>query len=212
MGQARAYFERCGAITAKKAPAGAELEAAAHCRFQLAELVFAEYQRLELRPPKNRLVQLLKDKAVLLKKAEGLFAQVVAAGHMEWASAALFRIGDMYAQFAEAIYKAPMPTDLNEKELDVYRQELQSLAYPIEDKALSAFSISRETALNHQYFSRWSVKTLEMLRKLDPAKNPKEEEVRPATQWADSLTTFPLNLKPLPVPPLPPKAPPGGQP
>jgi hypothetical protein len=196
---ARALFERCGSFTARKAPTGEELASAAHCRFMLGEMVFDEYKKIKLRPPKRRMVKLLKQKATVLKKAESLFTGVVAAGHMEWASAALYRIGDMYAQFAAAIYQAPQPKGLNQRELEVYKQELQSLAFPIEDKALSAFTISHQMALKHGYFSTWSQKTIGMLRKLDPGKFPKEEELRPHTKWADSFTTFPLILKPLPL-------------
>jgi TolA-binding protein len=209
--RARQLLEKCGAFPARLPPQGAELEAAAHCRFLLAEQVFAEYQRIELKPPKTRLIQALKDKAQLLTKAEGLFAQVVAAGHLEWASAALYRVGDMYAQFAEAIYRSPTPPDLKPEEVDIYRQELQSLAFPIEDKALKAFGISHETALRYRYFSIWSQRTLQMLRKLDPARFPPEEEARPGYRWADSLTVFPLLQKPLPVPEAPAAAPPGAR-
>ncbi|NMB75074.1 MAG: tetratricopeptide repeat protein [Myxococcales bacterium] len=201
--RARELIEKCGAFPARKPPEGSELEAAAHCRFLQAEQVFEEYRRIELKPPKTRLIQALKDKAQLLAKAEGLFAQVVAAGHLEWASAALFRVGDMYAQFSEAIYRSPTPPDLKPDEVDIYRQELQALAFPIEDKALKAFGISHETALRYRYFSVWSQRTLQMLRKLDPARFPPEEEVRPGYRWADSLTVFPLVQKPLPVPPAP---------
>ena len=164
------------------------------------ELVFDEYKKIKLRPPKNRLVRLLKQKAALLKKAEALFTRVVEAGHMEWASAALYRIGDMYAQFAQAIYKAPMPKGLASREQQVYRQELQSLAFPIEDKALAAFAISHQMARKHGYYSQWSRKTMEMLRRLDPGKYKKEEEIRPGTAWADSFTTFPLGLAPIEPP------------
>jgi hypothetical protein len=118
---------------------------------------------------------------------------------MEGGSAALFRIGDMYATFAEAIYQSPQPTALNQKELEIYRRELQALAYPIEDKALSAFTISLDMAQKHQYYSIWSQRTVEMLRKLDPNKYPPELEIRPTTRWADSFTTFPMIEQPLPV-------------
>jgi len=211
---ARSMFERCGTIKTRKAsrrPKGAELAAAAHCQFMQGEMVFYEYKKIKLRPPKRRLVKLLKQKAALLKKAEALFVGVVAAGHMEWASAALFRIGDMYAQFASAILKAPLPKGLNQRELEVYRQELQSLAFPIEDKASSAFSISYAMSQKHAYFSIWSQRTIEMLRKLDPATYPKEEEQRPHTKWADSFTTFPLILKPLPRPKARAQTPKGGR-
>jgi TolA-binding protein len=197
--KSREHLENCAAFDARRSPVGAELQAAAECRFLLAELVFDEYRRISLQPPKERLIRQLKQKAALLKKAESLFAQVVAAGNMEWGSAALFRIGDMYATFAEAIYKSPLPTALNQKELEIYRQELQALAYPIEDKALSAFTISLDMAQKHQYYSIWSQRTVEMLRKLDPNKYPPELEVRPTTRWADSFTTFPMIEQPLPV-------------
>jgi TolA-binding protein len=198
--QASKKLKICANYHPKTSLSSSELTAAAHCRFLLAEMVFDEYTKIKLRPPKKRLVKLLNKKAALLKKAERLFTNVVATGDMEWASAALYRIGDMYAQFAQAIYNAPLPRGLDSEEKEVYRQELQSLAFPIEDKALTAFTISHSTSLKHGYFSQWSKKTVEMLRKLDPGQFPKEEEIRPATKWADSITTFPLILSKLPVP------------
>ncbi len=204
--QAQRRFERCAAFPARRKPAGSELAAAAECRFKLGELVFAEYEKITLEPPMNRLARLLKQKAAKLKQAEALFTRVVAAGHMEWASAALFRIGDMYARFAQAIYAAALPKGLSDRELGVYRQELQSLAFPVEDKALSAFSISYKMARRHSYYSVWSERTVQMLRELDPARFPPEDEVRPATRWADSFTDFGLLLRRLPVPEKPPRA------
>jgi len=198
--RASKMFAKCGAYRRRHKPRGSELASAAQCLFMQGEMVFDEYQKIKLRPPKQRLVRRLKEKAALLKKAEGMFTKVVAAGHMEWASAALYRIGDMYAKFAQAIYKAPMPKGLKGQELEVYRMELQSLAFPIEDKALKAFTISHEMALKHGYFSQWSRKTIDELRKLDPGKYPEEDEVRPSTAWADSFTTFPLVMKKIPLP------------
>jgi len=207
---AKKWFERCGKFKARRSPAGSELAAAAECRFLLGELVFEEYEKIVLRPPMRRLAKLLNHKATMLKKAEALFAKVVEAGHPEWASAALYRIGDMYSKFARAIYDAPLPKGLSERELEIYRQELQTLAFPIEDKALNAFVISLGVAQKQRYFSTWSNKTLQMLRKLDPAQYPKEEEIRPGTGWADSFTRFPLNLKRIKVPQKPAKKKKGG--
>jgi TolA-binding protein len=204
---AQKELERCGAFPAGKPPAGTELEAAARCRFELGEMLFGDYGRIQLRPPMAAMVRALKQKADLLKRAESMFLQVVSAGHLEWASAALFRIGDMYASFAQAIYQAPLPAGLSAEEAEVYRQELQSLAFPIEDKALSAFQLSAETARKHAYSSQWTFKTIEMLRKLDPGRWPQEPEERPGSRWADSSIDFPLLRKPLALPPLPAPAP-----
>ncbi len=204
--QAERQFERCAAFRPRRAPEGDELAAAAHCRFQLGELEFDAYQRIALRPPMKRLTRLLSQKAARLKRAEALFTRVIQAGHPEWASAALFRIGDMYAAFAKAIYEAPMPQGLSPRELEVYRQELQSLAFPIEDKALKAFTVSHRVALKHAYYSVWTRRTVERLRQLDPARFPPEPEVRPATRWADSFTDFGLALEWRKPPPLPPPA------
>ncbi len=200
---ARRQLERCAAFRPTRKPRGQELAAAAECRFRLGELIFAEYEKIRLRPPMKRLAKLLRQKAAKLKQAEALFTRVVEAGNMEWASAALFRIGDMYAKFARAIYDAPLPKGLSERELEVYKQELQGLAFPIEDKALSAFTISYQMAQKHAYYSVWTERTMQMLRKLDPARFPPEAEVRPDTRWADSFTDFGLELKRLPLPKKP---------
>ena len=198
--KANKYLKRCAHLRSSTKLNEHELEAAAECRFRLGEMVFSEYQMIKLRPPMKRLSSLLKKKAAKLKKAEALFTKVVQVGNMEWASAALFRIGDMYAKFAKAIYEAPLPKSLKPRELEVYKQELQSLAFPVEDKAVRALSISHEMAMRHKYYSIWSKKTMDMLRKLDPARYPPEDEVRPATSWSDSFTNFGLRLTPLTLP------------
>jgi len=193
---ARESFERCSAPLKKQKISPEENELLAECLFNLGELVVEQYQKIGLQPPQSRLIADLKKKAQLLKNAEGLFAQVVATSSLEWASAALYRIGDMYAQFARAIYDAPLPSGLSEKESEIYREQLQSLAFPIEEKARQALEVSFQMALKHGYHSRWTVSTLERLQELDPGRYPKLQELRPAAGWADSYTSAPLILEP----------------
>jgi TolA-binding protein len=190
--QARLQYRRCGAFTPRNRPQGQELSSAAECLFNLAEMEYAEYKKVSLRPPMKRLARLLKIKAKRLKKAEALFTKVVEAGQLKWASAALFRIGDMYFKFAQSIYRAPLPKRLKKRELEIYHQELQSLAFPIEDKAVTAFSISYQMARKHSYYSVWSQKTIQMLRQLDPAQFPPAEEDFAPFTWADSFTDYGL--------------------
>ncbi len=163
--------------------------------FEQAELIYRRYQKIKLLPPRRRLEKALNRKASLLKQAESMFARVIATGVLEWASAALYRVGEMYAAFASSIYNSPMPRGLNEEERQIYKQQLQSLAYPIEDKAIQAFEISLQTARKHGYYSRWTLKTLEQLRKLDPNRYPEPSEMRPGLDWMDSYTTAPLMMK-----------------
>lgn len=200
LSQARKQLRKCASYPASRPPAGAELEAAAQCLFERGELIFRSYQNIKLRPPRRRLVTLLKKKAALLKKAESMFARVVATGVLEWASAALYRVGDMYAGFARSIYQAPLPRNLSPRENDIYRQQIQALAFPVEDKALRAFEISLQTARQHGYYSRWTIETMRQLSRLDPNRYPELLEMRPHVDWADSYTGATLLLEKLPLP------------
>ncbi|RLB56041.1 MAG: hypothetical protein DRI34_09740 [Deltaproteobacteria bacterium] len=199
--RARQQLQKCASYPASRPPAGAELEAAAQCLFEMGEMIFRQYQRIKLRPPRRRLVALLKKKAALLKRAESMFARVVATGVLEWASAALYRVGDMYAGFARAIYQAPLPRNLSQRETDIYRQQVQALAFPVEDKALRAFEISLLTARKHGYYSRWTIETMRQLTRLDPSRYPELLEMRPQVEWADSYTGATMLLKKLPLSP-----------
>ncbi len=192
--QAHKALDICAVFSPRSSPAKPQTSIVAECSFLLGEVLFQDYNKIKLQPPKNRLIRLLNQKAAILKKAEKRYTQAVATGDLEWTSAALYRIGAMYAQFSKAILKAPNPPGMNGKKLARYKHELEALAFPIEDKALRTLSINHEMTLKHNYHSRWSVQTIQLLQKLDPANHPKRDEIVPPTDWLDAYQSFPLIL------------------
>ena len=68
-------------------------------------------------------------------KAKAIYIDVVTFGDPEWATAALYRIGDAYERFSKALRDAPVPTELDAEEQQVYRDELEKVVVVVEEKA-----------------------------------------------------------------------------
>lgn len=125
-------------------------------RFELAEIDRAAYMRSGLPPDLKRAAKALNDKAVQLKKLQAAYTAVVEAGDPEYAVAALYRIGEAYATFADMLYNAPVPKGLSEEEADIYKVELEGQAAPVEDKAVEAFKKAEARGKKNGTENRWT--------------------------------------------------------
>lgn len=150
----------------------------AHGAFLEAEEAYAEYEALQLELPMDRMAALLEQKAALLQKMVANFTRVVQYGDPAWSSAALYMIGAAYQNFANTLFDAPVPEELDEFEAEMYMFELQDQAFPIEDRALRAFERQLDTAARHGIDNEWTEKTREQLRALNPnLERPKAAEM-----------------------------------
>lgn len=140
----------------------------AHGAFLKAMDEFEKYKAIKLTLPAAKMAKQLETKAAELKRMEGIFAEVAKIGDPHWTSAALFMLGESYQNFADTLFDAPVPPELNEEEAEVYKLELQDKAFPIEDKALQAYQKQLSTALKLGIENEWTEKTRAKLRKLNP--------------------------------------------
>ncbi len=140
----------------------------AHGAFLAAQERFDEYAAMKLTLPASRMAKQLEQKAAELQKIVGVMTEVVMFGDPEWASAALYLIGEAYQNFADTLFTAPVPPELSEEEAEIYQLELQDQAFPIEDKALQAFQRQLDTSLKNGIENEWTELTRTRLRKLNP--------------------------------------------
>lgn len=125
-------------------------------RFELAELDRATYLSSGLPPDLKKAAKALNNKAIQLKQLQAAYTKVVEAGDPEYAVAALYRIGEAYAAFADMLYNAPVPKGLSEEEADIYKVELEGQAAPVEDKALEAFKKAEARGKKNGQENRWT--------------------------------------------------------
>ncbi len=157
----------------------------AEARYWEGELVFREYEQVTLDVKPAQLSKALKKKAQLLEKAQGVFGTVVAAGDLRWATAALYRVGQVYDLFAEALTNAATPAGLSEAEAAAYREALDLYVVDIQDKAIQLFSSGYQKSIEMQVYDQYTAKIREALGRLDAARYPPEREAREKVRSGD---------------------------
>lgn len=153
-------------------------DSAAHARYMQGELLFKEFERAKLASDPKRLEKSLTEKSKLLEKSKAIFIDVVTFNDPEWATAALYRIGECYEQFAKALRAAPVPPGLKPEEQEVYRQELEKVVVTVEDKAIDAYKNGYKKALELGVYNAFTQKLRTALSRLSDVEFPPEIEVR----------------------------------
>jgi hypothetical protein len=129
--------------------------------------------------------------------AEKLYLEVVEEDVPEWEIAAAARLGDMYQQFMNALYDAPLdPSIKGDQELvDIYRDALDQAAEPYRKSATTAFQHCIEEATRNTWFNQWSASCEVQLNKLDPRSYPLSDELRAQPAYSYSPLAIPRPIK-----------------
>lgn len=170
----RAY-QRLGA-EAKQDPDAAA--AYAHARFLALEPLWKEYAGIKF----TRIATVQRDleaKRKRLRELEKAYLEVLQLGVGEWGIASLTRVGLAYADIAKDIMESAQPRGLSEQQLQMYRDELEKLALPLEDQSLDALNKALAKAYELGIYGEWTAAAQEQVNKLKPGTYPKAREVQP---------------------------------
>jgi tetratricopeptide (TPR) repeat protein len=162
----------------KKSQDKSAAKAAAHARYLEGEAVFHQFERLQLASEPRKLKKTLDEKSQLLEKSKAVYIDVVTFNDPEWATAALYRIGEAYERFSKALRDTPTPTGLNAEEQQVYRDELEKVVVVVEEKAIDSYKGGYAKALQLGVYNDFTHKLREALGRLDEQEFPKEAEAR----------------------------------
>ena len=134
-----------------------------------------EWQRFEKIDFANfrRLRGALADKVERLERLERDYLAVIALGSEAWTLAALTRLGQLYRDFAQKLLDSPDPPELSADELDLYRNELEGRAFPLEEKAIQAFEATVAKAFELTLYDRWLLVAEDELNALRPGTYPR---------------------------------------
>jgi cellulose synthase operon protein C len=154
----------------------------AQARHIQGDLVYRDYERLKIAGKPKQLAKVLEEKAKRLEEAKAIYLDVVTYKSPEWATAALYRIGQGYEAFAKAMRTAPVPRDLKEDEKQMYRDELEKVIVVIEDKALDAYKSGYAKALTIGVYNHHTQSLRQALSRLAENEFPKEAELRLGTR------------------------------
>jgi TolA-binding protein len=151
---------------------------AAQARYLQGELLYHDYEAIKIAGKPRQLARALEDKAKLLDDARKVYLDVVSFRVPEWATAALYRIGQAYASYAKAIRNAKVPRDLSREEQQIYRDELEKSVVVIEDKALEAYRSGYAKALEIGVYNKHTRSLRQALAELDQGTYPRDAEAR----------------------------------
>jgi TolA-binding protein len=163
---------------------------AAQARYIQGELVYREYERLKIAGRPKQLAKVLEEKAKLLEQAKAVYLDVVTYQSPEWATAALYRVGQGYEAYAKSMRGAPVPKDLSSEEKQVYRDELEKVIVVIEDKAVDAYKSGYAKALQIGVYNKHTQSLRQALTRLAENEFPKEHEIRLSTRVGEPKITL----------------------
>ncbi len=150
--------------------------------FHLAEYEYDDYNKLKIdalsrsgRFDMGVLTRTLTAKAEALVKAEKSFDKVLDFKDKGMAAASAFRLGQILYEFAESLFNAPVPPQLNEEQADEYRFALEEFAAPIQERSLAAFTAALKQAVKDNVYNEWSRKSAVFAAKVNPDEFPLAE-------------------------------------
>ena len=108
-------------------------------------------------------------------KAEKVYLAVVDFDDLEWATAALYRVGEVYDEFAEALRDARRPPGVTRRGSEQYRDALDVYVVDIQEKAVERFGAGYKKAIEMQVYDEYTAKIREALGRLAASKFPPEQ-------------------------------------
>lgn len=172
-----------------KVSSGAEKKAAtpwaAEARYYEGELIFREYEKVTLDVKPAQLEKALNQKSKLLASAEKTYVSVVDYQDLKWATAALYRVGQVYDGFAESLVNAATPKGLSPEQAQAYRDGLDVYVVDIQAKAVDLFTTGYQKAIQMQVYDEYTAKIRESLGRLAGDKFPPEREARSKERIGD---------------------------
>ncbi len=160
---------------------------AAEARYHEGELVFREYEKVTLDVKPSQLEKALKAKSKLLAQSEKVFGSVIDYQELKWATAALFRMGQVYDGFAEALATAGSkpPPSVPPDQVQAYQDTINEYVINIQDKAVELFATGYKKAIELQVYDEYTAKIREALGRLSSQKYPPEREARARERIGD---------------------------
>lgn len=112
-----------------------------------------------------KLQDAIEAKSRFLLSAQEHYLQAIRRGDGEWATAAGFRIGEMYEAFYGELVQAPLPNGLTQEQRTLYSQELRAKVRRLVDKAIRIYEQTLEQGGRGPYRQK-TQDALSRLRKL----------------------------------------------
>jgi cellulose synthase operon protein C len=141
---------------------------AAKSELILVRPIYDDFEKIKFTSP-NLLRKQIDMKARLLKQLQDRYLNIVKIyGDAETGIESLFQIGLIYQKFGESLFHAPIPPKLSPEALDLYQQELEKQAKPIEEKSINAYEECLKKAFELNVYNSYTTMAYEKLMQYKP--------------------------------------------
>ncbi|MBX5483850.1 MAG: tetratricopeptide repeat protein [Myxococcaceae bacterium] len=157
--------------------------AAAYSRFQLAEYLFKEFDKLKIGGRGKALERSFKAKAEMAKKVRDAYQEVTRYKNVEWTLAAFYRKGYVLERFGATILETPVPPELvraGPEYVAEYQDALAQKTVALEDQAVESYIVTLTEARKQHISNEWTKRTLESLNRFRPKEYPVLKDPKPA--------------------------------
>ena len=160
-------------VDRKQPPGSIAAIAAAQLAFYEIEPDLKKYMKIRVKGGKiDKQRAAIDEKRTLLVSLKERYESLAEYRSFDWTVAAIFRIGELYKEFAEMIYKLPEPKGLDEELMDAYITQIEDLGLQYENEAFGWFEKAVLEARKAKVDNEWSTQALEAINKLKPAEYP----------------------------------------
>lgn len=140
--------------------------------FMRVEPKYKRYKAIDFSGPLKKVGRKIKEKKKLLAELEQDYSAVLRYKSAEWSAAAVYRLAEIYEEFAQALYDAPVPESMPEEAQDMYRNQLDQVATPLKNKALKRYKAMVAGARQVKMVNKWVKKARERLNVYEPQNYP----------------------------------------
>jgi len=129
---------------------GLPKELHARARFVQARVLEDEYRKQSVKARMERIGIVLAIKTEKLEKAQKAFQSAIHYGEAAVSVKALKRLGDCYIDYAKTVRAMNLPVGVAEAEQKAFKNEIEQLAIPMEEKGIESTYQALETAKKAQ--------------------------------------------------------------
>jgi len=150
---------------------GSAVDYDAEARFKMLGELNAKYNSIKIKSTDSgkTIKENYDKKEVVLQKLAEEYLKVVELGSAQWSVASLYMIGAAFQGFANFLYEAPVPAELNNEELvSEYKRQIEQQAMPFEDKAIEYYERCIEESARLKLVNDWTRLAKNRMSELNP--------------------------------------------
>ncbi|MCB0361579.1 MAG: hypothetical protein KDD35_02590, partial [Bdellovibrionales bacterium] len=118
----------------------------ARARFIQAEILAKEFELQSVKSRADRVAMVLGLKTSKLEKAQQAYQSAIKYGDPGVTVDSLERLSDLYRNFVDSLRNMPLPEGLEARDEPVFRDEMEKLAIPLEEKSVDSLAQSLAVA------------------------------------------------------------------